>query len=445
MVETMKNTTLASAVLWALLAVSAPASADMQFQERQTSSIDQGWDNNLAHRGEFDGQLVNAALAYSLAGDTVVDFGSISGTSEMMWLVAFDEQGRMTYYLLSDERWSERSPPGGSYLGGYLVVMKGVANTRTYDPGRGVDVPVLGNDEDAFQVTTMDWHVLVEDISAATKSIDATIMARSLAHAYSVRTVTAMLDLYSVATVAQVLDPAGEIFSEWVSGYGETPVSSSAGNVDCAAFGEDVADLLIASLTGAEMLGDVSFLVVGLGGAGAISTGVTAAGGGIGSLAAPGIGTAAGTVIGGAVGGAGAAVWSGAVGLADMALDAVIDAEKAVLETDGKDFATSLCQQATNQPPDGTEPPGRPPTGGGTTQSPEAGYFGYYNLCGASATEMDAGESDNSNDSSGGTDTNIEDTDTIDDADVSEEIVVYGERDDGDEDECISVEVWVEE
>ncbi|MCH9672526.1 MAG: hypothetical protein K0U93_13885 [Gammaproteobacteria bacterium] len=449
----MKKTTLVSAFLCALFVVPAPASAEPEVQaqaQERPGSIDRGLSPNprdmIARLGEFDGQVINAALAYSIAGEAVVDFGSISGTSEMMWVVAFDEQGRVTYYLLSNERWSERSPPGGSYLGGYLVVMKSVANTTTYDPGYGVNVPVLGNDEDAFQVTTMDWFVLVEEIADATKSTDATIVARSLPHAYSVRTVTAMPDLHSVATAVQILDPSGEVIDEWDSDYAAIPTSGAGSNVDCAAFGEEVADWLVFGVNGAEVTTDaLEYLVEGAG-LGVIAGATAGAGTLLGGVFGSGLGpegTVGGAAVGGSIGAAqgavGAFVWHGAVSLFDTAHDAAADALVAVIETDGKDFATSRCQDVTNQTPDGPVPPGRaPPTGGGTTHSPE-GYFGYLNLCEASATEMD---SDNSN---GSADTDIADTDPMSDDEVSEEIVVYGERVEGDEDECIEVEIWIEQ
>ena len=73
-----------------------------------------------------------------------------------LWLTLLDENDQHVYFQLD-----EAPASGSTSLGGYIVLARGISVTRSYDFGYGGFVAVIGNDTDAFIVSTTGWSVPV--------------------------------------------------------------------------------------------------------------------------------------------------------------------------------------------------------------------------------------------------------------------------------------------
>jgi hypothetical protein len=105
----------------------------------------------------FDGVLITASSVDSFANDPVIAFGpaldadghTVAGE---MWLIVAKDQKTVLYHL------SEEPASGKGSYAGYTLKLKAVTTTDVVNYGAGEDVPVIGNDEDAFVVSTTELY-----------------------------------------------------------------------------------------------------------------------------------------------------------------------------------------------------------------------------------------------------------------------------------------------
>ncbi len=186
---------------------------------------------------DFDGMLVSDGNIDALIDDPVVDWGAVLDSQnhnldgELWVTVARNEKG-VTYHL------TEQHASGTGSYSGYTIVLKAVHTQRLLNYGQGEDVPLIGNDHDAFVLATSEIFVSSTflDSEYALHSISGTppaphlVNVARLEHAASLPTSTTATRKYA----SRWLAPDGSVLRE------QTSQRSYTGTLNCASFGAGI-------------------------------------------------------------------------------------------------------------------------------------------------------------------------------------------------------------
>jgi hypothetical protein len=194
----------------------------------------------------FDGQYLSESFITDLAEDSVISWGVVynaPGTDTIageVWLVVA-KNNKFIYFHLTDDI---NTDTGSTSYGGYTVKIKATMTTQIYTFGSGSEVPVIGNDTNAFLVTTTKMRVnsAFTGQSQFVKSLNTgeTSVSDSLIHLYNI------VQSYNIpqsssegrSTGLQIIDPNGTPLTNDLS---SSIIASSSSSTDCEAFGDAVA------------------------------------------------------------------------------------------------------------------------------------------------------------------------------------------------------------
>jgi hypothetical protein len=186
---------------------------------------------------DFDGRLVSDGNVHTLLNDPVVDWGPVLDSTnhnvdgELWVTVARNDKG-ITYHL------TEQHASGAGSYSGYTVVSKTVHTQRLLNYGQGEDVPLIGNDRDAFVIATSEIFVsstflesgyTVQSVSGAPPAPHLVSVAR-IEHAANLPTSTTATRKYA----SRWLAPDGSLLRQHQS------QRSYSGTLNCVSFGAGI-------------------------------------------------------------------------------------------------------------------------------------------------------------------------------------------------------------
>jgi hypothetical protein len=198
----------------------------------------------------FDGQNLSERVVREIAEDPLVAWGAVqdeygSETQGEVWLIVAKTDKFIYFHLTEEPNFEEDS----TAYGGYTVKIKAIMTHQFYTFGYGSAVPVIGNDTDAFLVTTTkmmvnsaltDGEVQQFNISTAAE-IDYLVHLYDVVQAYSQPLALSAGRRMSI----QFFAPDGTELTDPISPY-VVASSDSSSSVDCEAFGNSVGTLVSA-------------------------------------------------------------------------------------------------------------------------------------------------------------------------------------------------------
>jgi hypothetical protein len=183
---------------------------------------------------DFADKLVSSRTIGSLMNDPVVAFGAVlddtgHNVDGEIWVTVSRGDRAIFYHL------SEAPASGSGSYSGFTVVSKGIHTQRMVNYGSGEDVPVIGNETDAFVISTTELYV-------SSRFLTPGVTVQTLSGAPAPAQMVRVGSVEYAANIPAAATASRKVGARWLGADGaviheSVSVRSASGPIDCVGFG----------------------------------------------------------------------------------------------------------------------------------------------------------------------------------------------------------------